>query len=150
MEKTLGIDWIEKILPQRYPFLFIDRVLEVDEQEERVVCVKNISINEYFFTGHFPSQPIVPGVIVIETIAQASIILYAVLKPRLIERGPEYYLGKVEVKFSKPVKAGDRLIIEVYNEKIIDTAGIVRASAKVNDETVTWGRISFGVKLKNV
>ena len=146
MEPIWNINKIQAILPQRYPFLFIDSVLEINEKEKRVVCAKNVSINDYFFEGHFPGNPVMPGVIIIEAMAQASIILFAALKPDLAAKHPDYYMGKVEAKFKKLVRPGDRLILEASAEKILDNAGIVKAIAKVDNETVAVAQITFGVK----
>ncbi len=143
------IDKIKEVIPQRYPFIFIDRVLEMNEKEGKVVCLKNVTINEYFFKGHFPDNPVMPGVIIIEAMAQASIILYALLKPQIAEKRPDYYLGKVEAKFRRAVKAGDQLILEADKEKLLDRGGIVKVYAKVEDAIVAESRISFGVKLQN-
>ncbi len=148
MEPAWDINRIQEILPQKYPFLFIDSVLEIKPRDKKVICVKNVTINDYFFAGHFPNNPIMPGAIIIEAMAQASIVLFATLKPAIAEKHPDYYLGKVEAKFKRPVKAGDRLILEVYGEKVMDKGGIVKALAKVNDETVAEAQILFGVKPK--
>lgn len=143
----LNITGIMKILPQRYPFLFIDKVIKINKKKSKVVCQKNMTINEQFFQGHFPNNPIVPGAIIIEAMAQASIILYAVLKPNLAKRSPNYFLGKVEASFKKPVIAGDILILEATKDKILDTGGIVKTMAKVNNTIVATATITFGVKL---
>jgi 3-hydroxyacyl-[acyl-carrier-protein] dehydratase len=148
METIWDINKIKEILPHRYPFLFIDSVLEINEKDKRVTCLKNITINDYYFEGHFPGNPIMPGVLIIESLAQASIVLYAILKPRIANKHPDYYLGKVEAKFLEPVKVGDRLILEVQGEKILDRGGVVKATAKVNNKHVTEAKIVFGVKLK--
>lgn len=148
MQDPWDINKIQEFLPQRYPFLFIDKVLEVNEKEKKVTCLKNLTINDYFFSGHFPGNPVMPGVLIIEAMAQASIVLYAVLKPDIVKQKPDFYLGKTEVKFLKPVRPGDQLILEIEAEKISDTAGIVNAVAKVNDNNVAEGRILFGVKFK--
>lgn len=146
MENTWDIQKIQEILPQRYPFLFVDRVQEINEKQKKITCVKNLSINEHFFQGHFPGNPIMPGVIIIEAMAQASILLYAALKPEIAEKHPTFYLGKVEVKFTKPVKAGDQLILEVQGEKVMDKGGIVIARASVDNTQVAEAQIVFGVK----
>lgn len=147
MDAVWDIKKIQKILPQRYPFLFIDRVTEIDKQKGKVTCIKNVTINDYFLRGHFPGQPVMPGAIIIEAMAQASIVLYAVLKPKIAEKHPDYFLGKIEAKFKKPVKVGDILVLEVAIKKIIDTGAIVEAFAKVNTEVTAQAQISFGVKV---
>lgn len=149
MEGIWDINKIQEILPQRYPFLFIDRVISIDEKEGKVTCLKNFTANDYFFTGHFPGKPVVPGVIIIEAMAQASIIGFAAIKPEIASKHPVYYLGKVEAKFRKAVTVGDQLIIEVKKEKIVNNAGVVTAIAKVNREVVTEAKIMFGVILEN-
>ena len=141
------IDKIREILPHRFPFLFIDRVLEVDLKQRKAVCLKNVSINDYFFEGHFPSRPVMPGVLIIEAMAQSSIILFASLKPEIAKLKPDYYLGKVEAKFLKPVNVGDVLILEVEGEKILDNVGVVKAEAKVNKEAVAQAKLTFAVKI---
>jgi 3-hydroxyacyl-[acyl-carrier-protein] dehydratase len=148
METLWSPEQIQQVLPYRYPFLFIDKVLEINIPEKRVVCLKNVSITEYFFKGHFPGNPVMPGVIIIEALAQASIVLYASSKPEEAKKHPIYFLGKVESKFKKPVFPGDELFLEIQGEKMINTAGIVTAYAKVNDEIIAEARITFGVKHK--
>lgn len=147
MNKSWDIQKIQEILPQKYPFLFIDRVIDIDESGGKITCLKNLTINDYFFKGHFPDNPVLPGVIIIEALAQASILLFSVLKPDISARKPDYFLGKVEMKFLKPVRPGDQLILEIEKEKIISTAGIVKAVARVKDEISAQGRIVFGVKV---
>ena len=141
------INKIKEVLPHRFPFLFIDRVLEVDISQRKAVCLKNVSINDYFFEGHFPQHPVMPGVLIIEAMAQSSIILFASLKPEIAKLKPDYYLGKVEAKFLKPVNVGDVLILEAEGEKILDNVGIVKAEAKVNNESVAQAKLTFAVKI---
>lgn len=149
MNCTWDIEKIKTVLPQRYPFLFVDKVMEIKEKDKKIICLKNLSINENFFQGHFPGNPIMPGAIIIEAMAQASILLFAVLKPQVAEKHPTYYLGKVEAKFIKPVKAGDQLFLEVHGEKVLDRGGIVKVHARVGEDKVAEAQIVFGVKPKN-
>jgi 3-hydroxyacyl-[acyl-carrier-protein] dehydratase len=146
----MAYDWdikkIREILPQKYPFLFIDKVIDFDETKGRITCLKNLTINDYFFEGHFPDNPILPGVIIIEAMAQAGILLFAALKPGIAARKPDYFLGKVDIKFLKPAKPGDQLILEIEKGKIVSTAGIVKAKATVNNDTIAEGEIVFGVR----
>ena len=88
-----------------------------------------------------------PGVLIIEAMAQSSIILFASLKPEIARLKPDYYLGKVEAKFLKPVNVGDVLILEVEGEKILDNVGVVKAEAKVNNESVAQAKLTFAVKI---
>ena len=146
MESLWNIEKIQEILPHRYPFLFIDKVIEINREEKKVTCLKNVTINDYYFTGHFPGKPVMPGVIIVEAMAQASIVLFAVLKPEVAAKHPDYLLGKVEVKFRKPVVPGAELILEITAEKLINSAGVVKALAKVDNEVVAQAQIVFGVK----
>ncbi|OPX30152.1 MAG: hypothetical protein B1H08_02410 [Candidatus Omnitrophica bacterium 4484_171] len=141
-----NIEKIKEILPQRPPFLFVDRVLEIDTNESKITCLKNVTINDYFFKGHFPDRPIMPGVIMIEALAQASIILFASLKPEIAAKHPDYLFGKIEAKFSRIVTPGDKLILEVTKGKILNSGGIVNAQALVDNEVAVSARITFGVK----
>ncbi|HOU36364.1 MAG TPA: 3-hydroxyacyl-ACP dehydratase FabZ [Candidatus Omnitrophota bacterium] len=144
----VDLESIMDILPQRYPFRFVDRVLSFDPKERKITCIKNFSMNEYFFSGHFPDNPVVPGVIMIEAMAQAAILLYGALKPDKAAQKPDFFLGRVESKFKKTVYPGDTLVIEVTASKILDSSGIVEAEAKVKDDVCAQTTIAFGVKAK--
>jgi len=145
MQEDWDIKKIQEILPQKYPFLFIDRILEADIPGGKITCLKNVTANDYFFVGHFPGNPLMPGVIIIEAMAQASILGFAALYPDIAAKKPSYYLGKVEAKFFKPVRVGDQLILEVRKEKLLQNAGIVAALAKVDNKIVAEARIAFGI-----
>jgi beta-hydroxyacyl-ACP dehydratase FabZ len=140
----LNIEEIQKILPHRFPFVMVDRVLEL-EPGKKILTVKNISINEGFFTGHFPEKPIMPGVLIIEAMAQSGILLlYS--KAHLENKKISYYLGSVKIRFYHPVLPGDQLKITVEPLKLISHAGIVSAAAYVLDKKVASGEISFVAK----
>jgi beta-hydroxyacyl-ACP dehydratase FabZ len=107
----LDIQQIMELLPHRYPFLLIDRVLELDPGR-RILALKNVTFNEEFFQGHFPGQPIMPGVLILEAMAQAGGIL--VLPPDGSAAGKAFYLVGIEnAKFRRTVVPGDRLTIEL-------------------------------------
>lgn len=105
---------ITRILPHRYPFLMVDRVIEL-EPHKRAVGIKNVTCNEPFFQGHFPGNPVMPGVLVIEAMAQVGGILARVSVPGLLERsrGPILFMAMDKVKFRKPVVPGDQLLLHV-------------------------------------
>ena len=109
--KTLDITAIQAILPHRYPFLLIDRVIEI-ERKKRIVAIKNVTINEPFFAGHFPGYPIMPGVLMVEAIAQAG---GALLLTEIPDRDEKLmvFTGIERAKFRKPVTPGDQLRVEV-------------------------------------
>lgn len=108
-----GVDKIQNFLPHRYPFLLVDRVLEC-EPGKRLLGLKNVSINEPWVTGHFPSKAIFPGVLIIEALAQATGLLASETAPELVESGMIYYLvGIDKVRFKQPVYPGDQLHLEV-------------------------------------
>ncbi len=108
-----GVDKIQNFLPHRYPFLLVDRVLEC-EPGKRLLGLKNVSVNEPWVTGHFPSKAIFPGVLIIEALAQATGLLASETAPELVESGMIYYLvGVDKVRFKQPVYPGDQLHLEV-------------------------------------
>lgn len=106
----IDIHEIMKHLPHRYPFLLVDRILEISES--RVVGLKNVTINEPFFQGHFPGEPIMPGVLIIEALAQTGGILAFTLVSDFRGR-PIYFMGMDKVRFRKPVRPGDQLILKL-------------------------------------
>ncbi len=110
-EGVLNLTDIIKILPHRYPFLLVDRVLEL-KAPDYVKAMKNVTFNEAFFQGHFPGQPVMPGVLVIEAMAQTGGILAYQSHPEAKER-LFYFLGMDKVKFRRPVLPGDQLIMEL-------------------------------------
>jgi len=104
---------IWRLLPHRYPFLLVDRVLELEENK-RIVAIKNVSINEPQFTGHFPETPVFPGVLIVEAMAQASGILAFKSRNRTLDDGYIYYLaGTDKTKFKRSVIPGDQIRLEV-------------------------------------
>ena len=137
--KPLDINMIQKILPHRYPFLLVDRIIE--STDKKIVGLKNVTINEPFFQGHFPGHPIMPGVLILEAMAQVGGI-GALSLPE--NRGKmAYFLSIKEAKFRKPVVPGDQLIIEVEIMKKKLSVLQVRATAKVAGEVVTEAEMMF-------
>lgn len=122
----LNIEEIMDILPHRYPFLLIDKVIECDD-ETRIVAIKNVSINEPFFQGHFPGLPVMPGVLQVEAMAQATAILVG--RKLKDEGGIPYFMSLDKVKFRSVVKPGDQLRIEV--ELTRSKGKLVRSKCKV-------------------
>ncbi len=140
-EKTsLDINEIMAILPHRYPFLLIDRVLEM-EPRQRIVAIKNVTINEPHFTGHFPDYPIMPGVLMVEAIAQTG---GALLLTEIPDRDQKLmvFTGIESARFRRPVTPGDQLRIEVtvvnWRSRAVKMAGVITVEGKVVcDATVT-------------
>ena len=133
MGKIIDIKEIMKLLPHRYPFILVDRVVELVEGD-KIIALKNVTINEPFFAGHFPGIPIMPGVLIVEAMAQAGGILFAISQPEENRGGPVYFMGMDKVKFRKPVVPGDQLFFEVkilnMRLKAIKMSGIATVEGK--------------------
>ena len=140
----LSFEEIRKLVPQKYPFLFIDKVVEF-QKGSKIVCLKNISGNESFFVGHFPDFAIMPGVLILEALAQASIILFRKSFDADKDKDKVFLLASANVRFSKPVFPGDQLILEINTEKVVSNAAIVKGIARVGEKIVSKATLSFGV-----
>jgi 3-hydroxyacyl-[acyl-carrier-protein] dehydratase len=129
---------IMEYLPHRYPFLLIDRVLSMElEPEKRLTAMKNISINEPFFDGHFPGNPVFPGVLMIESMAQAAGMLAHLAAETEGRKGELYYLVKVDnARFNKIVVPGDQLFLEVVQKRIMRGMGSYHCMASVEGKKV--------------
>ncbi|MEM9100789.1 MAG: 3-hydroxyacyl-ACP dehydratase FabZ [Pseudomonadota bacterium] len=134
--KTLDVNAIMKLLPHRYPFLLIDKVTDY-KVGEYLHGVKNVTINEPCFTGHFPQRPVFPGVLIIESLAQATGILSFLSLDSGREEEFLYYLASVDnTRFKQPVVPGDQLVLQVELEKLKRRAAKYKAQALVNDKLV--------------
>ena len=109
---------ILKLLPHRYPFLLVDRVVEIDKGK-RIKALKNVSINEPFFTGHFPARPVMPGVLMLEALAQAAGLLSFDMLGEAPDENTVFYFVVIDnARFKRPVEAGDQLILDVELDRI--------------------------------
>ena len=135
MSPLMDIHQILKKLPHRYPFLLVDRVLSI-ERGVRIKAVKNVTINEPFFMGHFPHRPVMPGVMMLEALAQtAALLSFESLGEELSDDTVVYFVGIDGARFKRPVEPGDQLILEASIERA--KAGIYKykTRASVNEET---------------
>ena len=140
VQLPLDIAAIQALLPHRYPFLLVDRVVEF-EAHKRVLAYKNVSNNEPFFTGHFPGHPVMPGVLVVEALAQAGGLLTQLSSPTGSER-KLFYLVKIDnARFSRMVVPGDRLDLEVTLKRVIRNMAMYSGIARVDGEEVACADI---------
>ncbi len=137
----LGPDEIQELLPHRYPFLLVDRILELEEGR-RVVGIKNVTINEAFFIGHFPGHPIMPGVLVLEAMAQVGgVLLMQTLKAKA-EKKIMYFTGIDKARFRKPVLPGDQIRFELEILHLRSRACRMKGQAFVNGNLVAEAELS--------
>jgi 3-hydroxyacyl-[acyl-carrier-protein] dehydratase len=139
---NLGVREISKILPHRYPFLLVDKIIELDIEKGIIVGQKNVTMNEQFFQGHFPGAPIMPGVLVLEALAQTGGVL-------IHKKG---YKNKIAVlmninnaKFRRPVLPGDVLLLHIQGIHFSAKGGRVQAKAIVRDQLAVEAEIGFGM-----
>jgi len=136
IEAPIDINEIKRILPHRYPFLLVDRVVSYTlEPEKTLTAIKNVTVNEPFFEGHFPGEPIMPGVMILESMAQACGILAYVALATEENLGGIYYLVKLDkAKFTRKVVPGDQLLIEAKQTRIMRGMGKYEASVSVDGQ----------------
>ena len=135
----MGIEELMKLLPHRYPFLMVDRILKLEGNT--IVGIKNVTMNEPYFLGHFPGHPIMPGVLQLEAIAQVAGILMLRQAENLGQLA--YFMAAEEVKWRKPVVPGDVLVIEVELTKSRGKIGKAKGICKVDDEIVSEAEVTF-------
>jgi len=141
-ELPLNYQDIIKVLPHRYPFLLVDRITEL-ELGKRIVGIKNVTINEPFFQGHFPGNPIMPGVLIIEAMAQVGGVLARLSMPEVMGRdGAIFFITMDKVKFRKPVVPGDQLTFEVIPLRTGSRIWKVAGKAFVKDDVVAQAEMA--------
>lgn len=139
----MDIDAIKKIIPHRYPFLLVDKILEIEEGR-RAVGIKNVTANEYFFVGHFPDYPVMPGVLIVEALAQVGAV--AILSKEENKGKIAFFAGIDGVRFKKQVRPGDQLRLETEIIKAKGPIGVGQAKATVDGEIVAQGELMFAIK----
>jgi len=139
---TLDIKEILKILPHRYPFLLVDKILKVDLEKGHILGQKNLTMNEAFFQGHFPGAPIMPGVLILEALAQTGAVLVHLSGER---EKVGVLLNVKNAKFRNPVKPGDILYLEGEGIHISSKGGKVRATATVNGKVAVEAEMGFAL-----
>jgi 3-hydroxyacyl-[acyl-carrier-protein] dehydratase len=133
---SMDINQILEHLPHRYPFVLVDKVLSM-ELGKKITAIKNVSFNEPFFPGHFPNYPIMPGVLVVEAMAQAAAILsFKTMNRKPDENSVYYFVGIDNARFKKPVIPGDQLFLHVTIERMLKGIWKYKGTAKVNDQVV--------------
>ena len=143
---TIDIDRIREMIPHRYPFLLVDKVIDV-VHSERAIGIKNVTINEPFFPGHFDYHPVMPGVLILEALAQASAILSFKSKDAKPDRKSVYYfVGIDDARFKKPVMPGDQL--HLHSVIIRQSRGLwkYKVEAKVDGEVVTEAQLMCAIR----
>lgn len=145
METHYDIQGIMELLAHRYPFLLIDRILEV-VPGDKIIALKNVTINEPFFQGHFPGRPIMPGVLIIEAMAQAGGILAYLTGSKEQRSRLIYFMGMDKVKFRRPVVPGDQIIFEAKILKFRSKAAKMYGTATVDNQLAAEAELlaSFG------
>jgi len=145
MESEYDIQGIMEMLPHRYPFLLVDRVIKLIP-DDRIVALKNVTINEPFFQGHFPGKPVMPGVLIIEAMAQAGGILAYQTAPPEKRNRLIYFMGMDKVRFRKMVQPGDQIIFEAKILKFRSKVAKMSGTATVDDQLVAEAELmaSFG------
>lgn len=155
---VLGFDDVRRLLPQSYPFILVDVVEEV-EPGKRIICRKNVTGNEWMFPGHFPQQAIFPGVLLIEGMAQASILLWRIGRscldsspgrgsptPLQAAENATYMLASAKTRFLKPVVPGDQLRYVCEAIRLARMGGVIEAMAFVDGEVVAKADLTFAVR----
>lgn len=143
MENVLNIQAIMEVIPHRYPFLFVDKV-EIVESGVKGVGFKNVTMNEYFFQGHYPGMPVMPGVIIIEIMAQVGAVI--LLSHDDFKGKVPYFAGINKARFKRKVVPGDTLRIEVEIIKLRGSIGIGQGKAYVGDEIAAEGEFMFAIQ----
>ncbi|ATO52009.1 MULTISPECIES: 3-hydroxyacyl-ACP dehydratase FabZ [Brevibacillus] len=136
---------IQEIIPHRYPFLLVDRIVEI-EYGKRSVGLKNVTINEPFFQGHFPGYPVMPGVLIVEALAQVGAV--AILGKEENKGKLAFFAGIDNFRFKEQVTPGDTLVLEVEMTRVRGTVGKGNAVARVGEKVVAEGEIMFAIANK--
>jgi 3-hydroxyacyl-[acyl-carrier-protein] dehydratase len=143
---TIDIHQILKRLPHRYPILLVDRVLEL-EHGKRIRALKNVTINEEFFVGHFPQRPVMPGVLMLEALAQAAALLGFVTHDITPDDKTVYYFAGIDgARFKRPVEPGDQLILEVETLRMKASVWKFKARALVDDELAVEADLLMAIR----
>ncbi|WP_028919077.1 3-hydroxyacyl-ACP dehydratase FabZ [Pseudoxanthomonas suwonensis] len=137
----VDVNTIQTLIPHRYPFLLVDKIVDLDLEAKRIVGVKNVSYNEPFFQGHFPGQPIMPGVLIIEALAQAGGVLTQLSLGRDAQ-SKLFYMVKVDnARFSRQVVPGDVLELHVQVKRVIRNMAVYYGEAKVDGEIAACAEV---------
>jgi beta-hydroxyacyl-ACP dehydratase FabZ len=133
--EAMGIEEILRLLPHAYPFVFVDRVIAL-EPDKRIVCLKNVTFNEPYFQGHFPGRPIMPGVLLVEAMAQAGGVLVLHSHEEEYAGRNVYFLGMDRVRFRKVVRPGDQVVMEAQVLRRRGSVWKINCRCRVDDEMV--------------